>query len=854
MRDDDDLDREIRSHLELEEEELVAGGLSREAARAAARQQFGNVTRVKEVVHDMRPFALLDQLAQDLKLAVRRLRMAPGVTVLTVLTLAIGIAASTTVFSAADAILWHPLPFRDPSRLVGLWGYDPATKTTGRLVSLDVLDGWTTKDQVLDGAYAYDQIGTVLTGDGAAEAVSGGAVSRGLFRALGVHPAFGRDFVPDDFLPHAPAVAIVSDRLWRDRLAGSRDVIGRSIVLNDVPHTIVGVMPPGFTFPFAYDRFWVPLVRDRRRSAYAFALGILRPGITLAHAQRFAETATRHVADPSVRTQREIRIRPFMFRDRRTVQALVALLAAVGLLLLIAIANAANVRLAQAVHRDAEMAVRASLGATTFRLGRQVVTEAVLASLLATGVALLSGAWAIRTLVAVVPAALTAESLRPIALDWRAFTFAAAAAIVTSIGIAWLPVLRAGRADVMSAVKGIAAVGRSHARSRHGLLIVQLAITLVLLVAAGLLGTGFLRLLENDPGFAADRILAADVVLPMSRYPEKADARRFFDRLRRRAAALPGVEAATVSASIPPHLGFRTDTVETLDRGIATGTSVLVAQGYVDDGFFATLGIPLIRGRAFEASDDASGPKVAIIGRGLARRLWPDGSAIGRRFRWSPDQPWWTVVGVVGDVRNGGFQQPLGDSAIYYPRAQEDRPWNYQSLVVRTAGPPASLGPSIRELVSQMDPDVPIVHLHTADEAIAESNARVRFATILMIAFAVVALTLALVGIYGAFWYAVSERTREMGIRVALGATPRDIVSLVLATSIRLAIAGLALGLVTALAAAQTLRSLLFEISPTDPAVLSAVTLGFLAAIVLASYLPARRASRTNPVDALRNV
>lgn len=849
----DDFDREIRSHLELEEEELVADGLSPEDARDAARRQFGNVTRVKEVVHDMRRLAWLDELAQDLKLAVRQLRKAPGIAVLTIVTLAMGIAASTTIFSAADTILWHPLPFKDASRLVGLWGYNPADRSVSRSVSFTVLNRWQAKDEIFEGAYTYVPTGTVLTGPGDAVAVGGAAVSRGVFGALGVHPVVGRGFMASDFLPHAPAVVILSDALWRARYAAKPDLIGHSITLDEKPYTVVGVMPPGFVFPFDNTRIWFPFVVDRGQSAGGFAFGRLRAGVSLAQAQAFAEATTRNIADETVRNLKEVRVRPLVFQDLRTVAALRLLLAAVLMLLLMATANVANVRLAQAVHRDGEMAVRASLGASRGRLTRQVVTETALVAVCATGLSIVMSTWAIRGMAAAAPSILTFESLRPMAIDWRAFTFAVVVAVVVGTGVALMPVLRVRRGDVVKGFKGATATaGAHHVRARNLLLGGQLAMTLVLLVGAGLLGAGFVRLLHEDPGFDADRILGAAIVLPAARFRTKADTDRFFNTLRREAALLPGVESATVSLGIPPGLGFRQDSIE-IDHSAAITSELLVAQGEIDDGFFATLGIPLEQGRTFNAGDNVTSPSVAIIGHGLAHRLWPDRSPLGHQFRWLPDDRWWTVVGVVGDVKNGGFQQPTGDSAIYYPREQPDGPQRFLYLAVRTAGNPMALRPTIEQLVHRLDPAVPVLEMETANQVIAGENARVRFATFLMIAFAAIALILALVGTYGAFWYAISERTRELGVRVALGATPRDIVSLVLATSARLAIVGLVVGLALTLAATRILRSLLFETSPTDPAVLAIVTAGFLAAVLFATWIPARRASRTNPAEALRD-
>jgi putative ABC transport system permease protein len=389
-------------------------------------------------------------------------------------------------------------------------------------------------------------------------------------------------------------------------------------------------------------------------------------------------------------------------------------------------------------------------------------------------------------------------------------------------------------------------------RLRLTVVAVQLAVTAVLLVAAGLLANGFVRLNRVDVGFSPANLLTMSVDLPPTTLRTASDKAAFIDEWRRRAATVPGTIAATVSTGIPPHLGIRTGAIETADRGVVTGTSVIMAEDDVDEGFFTTLGIPLLQGRTFGAGDRANAVPVAVISHALAERLWPAADAIGRQFRVEADQPWYTTVGIVGNVKNGGFEQPLGDLAVYYARSQAKDTWRFQTLTVRTSGSPSRLERPLRELVRTLNPGVPVSEVETADEVIAGTNARVRFATFLMWTLAAVATTLALIGVYGAFWYSVRQRTREIGVRLALGAEPSDITWMVLTQTAVVALVGLTIGLPVALASSRLLRGLLFGVEPSDPTTFALASVVLVAAALAASYVPARRASRVDPTEALR--
>ncbi len=791
-------------------------------------------------------------MLQDLRFALRLFSRRPGVTALIVSTLAIGIAASTVVFSVADAILWHPLPFRDPDRLVGLWGYNPAQKTASRAIPLASLNVWEAKTQIFETVHAYGLGANLLTGDGDAQAVTGGSASLGLFTALGVYPQAGRDFIPSDFRPGGDHVVLLSDALWRSRFASARDIVGRAITIDGQPHAVVGVMPPGFGFPVNSVRLWVPLVADSR-PARVNAIGRMKPGVSFARAQATAEATTRGLLDAAGKALPEVRVRPFMASNPNTTAAIVALLGAVALLLLIAIVNAANVLLAEAIRRDAEMSVRASLGGSFARLARQIATETVILTTIATVIGVALSLAALQLVLAGLPWMLRFQSLRPIAIDWRAMIFASVTATFVGVGTALAPIARVRRASMQSSLKGTAISATSHVRLRSALVAIQLAVTTVLLVAAGLLANGFVRMNRVDVGFSPANLLAVSVDLPPTILPTERTRTQFLDEWRRRAATVPGVLAATVSGgAIPPHVDWRAGTIETGDRGVVTGANIIVSEADVDDGFFATLGIPLLKGRTFEVSDSAGALPVAVISRALAERLWQGTDAIGRRFRTGADQPWYTAVGIVGNVMNGGVEQPLGSLAAYHARAQAKETWRFQTLTVRAAGVPRGIERQLRDVVRTINPGVPVTEVETADELIADVNGRVRFATFLMWALAAIATALALIGVYGAFWCSVRQRTREIGVRIALGAEPSAIIRMVLRATIGIALGGLAIGLPIAFASSHLLRGLLFGVEPTDAVTFAVASVLLVAAALAASYLPARRAGRIDPTEALR--
>jgi putative ABC transport system permease protein len=790
-------------------------------------------------------------VGQDLRYALRLFARRPGVAGLAVSTLAVGIAASTIVFTLADAILWRPLPFREPDRIVSLRAVQsPGSPSMPRVPSA-AISAWTAKGDVLEGVYAYSVEPAVITAE-EPQSVKTCGVSPGLLTALGVLPASGRDFAPEDAAPGSPAVAIVSDELARTL---ALEVGGRkgTVVVDGTPRTIVGVMRPGSSVPVARVALWIPLPARATGTGRVTAMARLRRGVDLVKAQTFTEATSRGLVDDHGRRLPSLRLVPFLDKDPTTNTAFSILFGAVTTLFLIAIGNASNVLLAEAVRRDSEMALRAALGATRWRLARQALSESLLlsgaAALIAAGIAAL----VIPRVARAVPFLMTFQSLRPIVVDGRALMFSIVAAAGAGVISSLASIARGARRDVHTTLQGVASPTSSHARLRSAFTVAQLASTLALLMSAGLLANGFVRMARADRGFDPAGVAQFYIRLPQRWFPDKSATDGKLDELRRAAASLPEVTSATVSEGVPPELGFMSaEGLETSDGVLIGRSDDTVAFADVDDGFFRTLGIPILTGRGFDGTDRGDSQPTAVISRALASRLWPAKDALGRHLRLDGGDTWLTVVGIAGDVANGGADQPRGALAIYTPRAQQVKTPRVETLVVRTRPGSHPIVP-LRSLVRRILPDAPIDGVETAYEAIADSNARVRFATGLMVALAAVAFALALVGVYGSFWCTVRQRTHEMGVRIALGASSSAILKMLLLSSGRLVLLGVAIGAPVALAGAGMLRSLLFEVSPYDPLTFGLVVFALGLAALVATYLPARAATRIDPLAALRH-
>jgi putative ABC transport system permease protein len=784
------------------------------------------------------------RLGQDLRHAARLIRRRPSVAMLVVITLAIGIAGATMTFSVADAILWHPLPFPHADRFVRV-RLRVAPGSGALWTSGGAIDAWGGR-QVLDALYPFGIDSGIVNAGSVLRGFTVGELSAGLLGALNVAPAWGREFSPDEYRPGS-GVVLASAELWRQLREAGQATLGATVLVEGVRQTIVGVMPDGFEFPVARVGLWRPYVAQATDTGVT-ALGTLKRGVTPGQAEAVARAASQaHTSGPV----RSVGILPFVSVGAATSTALYVLLGAVALLLLTAIANSANVLMAEAVRRDVELALRATLGASWWRIARQLAMEALVLSTLAALVALLVSAWMLGLVVKSVPYLISFQALRPIALDWRALTCGAIAAAVAGLGATSFAILRARRIDVHMALRGQTSGMPGHGRLSRVLTTTQMAITLALLACAGVLARGLFDLGRADPGFDPDHVVEVQVQFPTARLSDDATLQATLADLRADAAHLPGVVDATIANTMPPSLGSQP--LADLDvAGVAARSSGRpVWFGRVDEAFFHTIGITVLAGRGIETRDRADTQRVAVVSRALADTLWPNGDVLGHQLRESTHDPWLTVVGIVSNVVNSEVDGSRGLLAFYTPHVQSPT-WWFESLIVRTRSSPDQIVPAMRTLLRSRLPDAPMEDAQTARDELLMSNSRGRFATGLMVAFAAVALALALIGVYGAFWFAVRLRTREIGVRLALGAAPGMMLRMVISDSLRLVVIAVTAGIPLAFAATRALRSLLFDVSPSDPLTFASATLLLAAAAIAATYLPARRASRIAPVEVLR--
>ncbi|HEY7529434.1 MAG TPA: ABC transporter permease [Gemmatimonadota bacterium] len=795
-------------------------------------------------------------LANDLRHALRVLRRSPGFACVAVLTLAIGIGGTTALFSAVDGVLLRPLPFAQEDRLVAMSGTNASY--------LDMKD-WESGVPALESValhavvpWHYDRAGPE-----AAERVDGTPVSPRFFEVLRARPARGRVFTAADGEAGA-RVAVLSDAFWR-RLGADPGLVGGTITLNGFPYVVSGVMPPGFRFPHERAELWTSIPLElpdvlRHRGIHAFrGLGRLRDGASAAAAQAQLDVLERRMAaaDPGESSALDWTLAPLrreVVGDARTV--LLVLFGGVALVLLIACANVAGLQLARGAARRREIAIRRALGAGSARLARQLLVESVTLAVLGGAAGLLVAAWGAGALGALGPEDVPRAT--GIALDARVLGFALLVSVATGLAFGAAPALAGARAAPAAALAedGRGAGGRARTRLRRVLVAGEVAVALVLLAGSALVVRTLWNLGRVDPGFDSARVLAFEITLPESRYEEIPPQTRFVAALEERLRALPGVEAAGAVGDLPvADDNYVTHNLAVEGRQYAPGEEPEIPHRPATPGYFEALGIPVIRGRGLTPSDRDDAPPVAVVNRTMARMLWPHGDAVGSRIRWARDDasPWITVVGVVGDVRSNALREP-DEPAVYTPHAQTSMPWRrIVSFVVRASGDAAALLPSVEREVAALDSAIPVVDARTMDRVLGDSLRRLRLEAGLLAAFAAVALALAALGIYGVIAQVVSERRREIGIRVALGAVRSDVVRLVVGQGLRLAAMGVALGAAAALAATRVLRAVLYGVEPGDPLTVAAVAAAALAAAALASWLPARRAAAVAPAEALRS-
>jgi putative ABC transport system permease protein len=817
-----------------------------------------------------------DTLRRDVRLAFRGLRQRAGFSMIAVLTLAIGIGAVTAIFSVVNGVLLRPLPYQDPAALswirVRLKG-NPAS-------ALSAPEYWDLRDRQRSfervGAFAD---GTVnLTGSGAPERLRTGYVTADLLPLLGVTPVLGRGIAPDDDLPGRPQVALLSDGLWRRRFGADPAIVGRTLTLDDAPTTVIGVMPPGFQLPTHFTGLpmeaWLPLqldpAADRTERGWHFldVVARLRPGVTAASAREevsslmaamLAEYPMEYRADFAGMASP---LSDYILGDVRP--AILVLLGAVALLLLIACANVASLLLAQGEARHREIAVRYALGAERGRILRQLLTESVVLSLAGGLLGLLVAMWAIRALILGAPPSI--PRLDMVGLDGRVLAFTVLVSLGTGLLFGLVPALQSSRTELTAAmVEGgrLGTVGVARQRFRRGLVVAQIALALVLLTGAGLLVQSFLKVRGVDPGFQPEHLLTARIDLSPVRYETSAQRRAFYQDALARIEAVPGVRSAGAARALPMTGQLVIGDWSFVEEGKFSSPplpSEWTAADWqvVTPGYFRTMGIPVLRGRGIEAGDRLGAPGVVVINQTLARQAWPDGDAVGRRLLLGGgpnDSIYRTVVGIVGDVRHRGLSvDPRPE--MYLPHAQfpagTGTAINSLYLTVRTAGEPMALVPAIRSAVAELDPDVTMSEVQTMEQALGSWSAERRFTMLIVTGFAFAALLLGAVGIYGIMAHLVVQRTREIGIRIALGAVPSEILRLVLSQGALLAGLGIAVGIAGAFAATRLLAGLLYQVRPTDPVTFAGTALVLALVAAVASLVPAFRATRVAPIEALR--
>jgi putative ABC transport system permease protein len=855
---------ELAQHVEETWRAARAAGRSEDDALAAARRELENpparlpANMIAPPSRGIR--GLVANVLRDGRYAARMLRARPGFTAVAVMTLALGVGANTAIFSVVRALLLAPLPFPEPDRLVMVWEADARDPSRTTILSMpnytDFQRGVTSFDQT--GIWEY--LNFNISGDGEAERVPGLRVSASTFGMLGVAPQLGRTFTAEEDAP-GHDVAIVSHALWQGRFGGRTDIIGHSARINGRPHEIVGVMPPAFIFPIREAGIWTPIAfneEDQGRNSHSFqAAARLRRGVTLAAARAEIDTLARRLAKqyPESNGGNTATVTPMS--DLGVVQlrpTLVALGGAVALVLLIACVNVANLLLAQSSSRRHEFAIRAALGASRLRLTGQVLCEAALLSALG-GAAGLVVAWlATEALTSVLPRSITSAPFRAapagIHLDPWILGFTALVSIATGVLFSLAPIAGLTRPDLKSAGSR-GATGRM-TFVRAALVATEVALALVVLVAAGLMTKSLVRLVSVDPGLDSRNVLIVNMSLPQPDFYGPPIRQDFCSQVADRVGTLPGVVAAGAISHLPLSGANAGRSFSIEGRAMPPGENASASYRLTCPGYFKSLGIPLLKGRDFDARDATSAPGVVILNEVTAQRYWPNEDPIGRRIKLGrPDSasPWMTVVGVVGNVRHFG----LDDTArreMFRPYSQAA--WPTMTITARTASDPAAFAASIRGALQKIDPDLPVARVTTMERVERESTGSRRFPMMLLGAFGAVALALAIVGVYGVVSYIVSQRTREIGIRVALGARRPQVLRLVLIGAMRPVIAGLAAGAIAAVFASRLLGTMLFDVKPGDPAVVGGIAALLAGAAVLASLVPGTRATRVDPSTVLK--
>jgi putative ABC transport system permease protein len=864
---DQELAAEIAAHIEEKTEELVEAGMGREEACYAARARFGNGTAVLEQGRAVWSFTRVESFLRDLRIGARALRHAPLFTAAAVATLMLGIGANTAIFSLIDAVLLRPLPFPEPERIVAIWERPPKTVVTAALESrrqrnpvspANFLD-WRERSRSFQAMAAVSPPMPVgLSGFGQPIAVDGLSVSPDFFRILGVRPLLGRTFDDREAVPNGPPLVVLSYSLWRRQFGGDRTAVGRTLSIVDVPHTIVGVMPEGFDLPFEHAELWTPFAMSRSlaedQGRYLDVLAKLKPGVSMARAQAELAGVARQIAVERPETNRGWSAGIVSLSEQTTGDvgtALWLLFGAVTFVLLIAAGNVASLLMMRGTERRREIALRVALGAGRGRIVSQLLTESLLLSLVGGLLGVGLAALGLRVITASLPA-LALPRLDGVDVSARVLAFSLGLALLTTLLFGLAPAVAFARTSPEAALRAGDRGATRRGGLRRILVVVEVALSLVLLAGAGLLARSFLNQIEVSRGFRTDHILTMQMFFAPARYYDDHRRGRYLDEIVSRVRTLPGVEAAS-SVNLLPMTGivsgsgfWRLDRSEPEPGAQPTADFVIVSPQY-----FRVMGIPMLGGRDFDAHDTMSTEPAIVVNQEFAEKFFPGENPIGKRLHMNWNVQHGVIVGVCARARQTSLSVAPQPTLFL---AQAQGPMYFGALVVRTRGAaPAALASAVEDAVHAVDPDQAISGVESMNEVVAQSVARPRMEAVLLGIFAALAVALAAIGLYGVLAYSVTQRTREIGIRMALGADVAQLVTGVVRDGLGLMVAGIAVGLAAALALTHLLASLLYDVRPADPLTFAAVSALLLAVGLCAAWAPARRAAAVDPAGSLRS-
>jgi putative ABC transport system permease protein len=851
-REDEIVAGEMREHRAEMIEDLMAGGMSREQANAEARRRFGNTASLGERSRDEWGYTFLTNLSQDVRFAMRSMARRPPFAAVVVLPLALGIGANTAIFSIVHAALIRALPYGEPDRLVHLWEINPTREHGGYEASYpDYLD-WRTAQTCFERLGGYNESEVTVSGDQQVDRVTAATADADFFAVLGVRAAMGHTFEPRESQPGAPPVVILSYGYWQRRFHGDRGVVGRPITINLRPQTIVGVLPADFHFaPVGAADLWFPMSpgKDQRTSRFWHWVKVvarLRPGVSTAQAESELRAVGERIAHENGDNHKgsSIIMRPLREEITGDVRpALLVLGGAIAMVLLLACANVASLLLARAATRRREMALRGSLGAGRARLVQQLLTENLLLAVAGGALGVVFARWGIGVLTTALPMTMRDRMpfLNGLGVHWGMLAFTAAVSLGSGVLFGLVPALRLSKIDLHAALEsgGRSTSGREHARLRNALLVAEVAISMVLLAGAGLMMKSTARLLEMSPGFAPRRLLTMEMALPFRRYDTAPKLTAIHARIVDAVAGLRGVTGAATTSALPLTAVGNTGTLQVVGRPETSERTTAYIRT-IDTSYLRTMGLPLFAGRAFDERDKSGAPEVVVVNQRLARTVFLNEDAVSKQINFMWHKAPLTIVGVVGDENTVSLDTEMRP-VVYFPYDQV--PKNGWGMVVRAVGT-ADLVSAIRRTMREIEPDAPVYNVRTMEQVISDAPSTVmrRYPAMLMGAFAAIALLMATIGTYGLVAYGVSQRSHEIGVRIALGARPRDILRLTMGQGVMLTIAGIGVGLVSAALLTRALEKLLFEVKPLDHVTFVIAPVVLLVVAVVASFVPARRA------------